>query len=645
MSVSTVIITLISYLIYKMKQFPKNVKETREATKKEGVFFRRHVPGLPDLPEADAEAATPSRFAKYNTLPNYFALLAFVIFLSLAFKDVFINTVDKWKRTSEIQKIHNLKDKKLLSLYDLEFARPSQKLKEIIPENTKALLYQKLAQLKNNKIVIVNWHNDQHVSSSLKGWTSFLTRSDLPFVQSGGHDITDGDIYIFLHAKTFNEEQKAYLDSLVSAGKSMLFVGPCGVLNKQNWCEQNLKLSFHSKKPDEFSKPTIFASRRNPGWLLPPGLVLPWSPQDESYYVTSDSQKEAAAYEATFKGRIPDVDGKYPIRAAFLKNGNSKLGWLAIEPQGIAGKEEAEVFYGESALIESLSWLGNGLHLEISPWKNGEPSGFVVSVDSESMIEGAFELWKVLERTSTPATFFVVSDQMKIDDRLTKINSPLFDIGSHSMDHSIMTTKKLDGQFNNIQDSRLMLEEKFGVPVKGFHPPEERFNEDTINAVLQNRMDYFVGDQRFARLAPLFLNSQLVYFPRLMTDDILIKRDRSLVSDEDILKVLNDDFAFSSLLGGMYYLNVHSQIFGQGFYVDVMRKFLEQKFENVWKTTFGEMTARCRDYSNIRPVIKDKSVDLINESNRYIKDLVIFINGEKKIIKEFPPKKTLTFVL
>lgn len=655
LSVSTVLITLISYLIYKMKQFPKHNVENKEATKIEGTFFRRHIPGiLPDLPSEEVQS-TPSKFAKYNTLPNYFGILAAIIFFSLAFKDVFVNVIDKWKRSSQIERIHALKDKHMLELYEFDAGKRSHVLKEFIPENTKHFLYQKIDQLKKNKIVILSWphgsgNNLQHLNASVEGWKSFLRRSNINFSVSESSDVSDGDIYIIPHANTLSEDQEKFLDELIAQNKSLLFTGACDVFDvsgeksKTNWCEQKLQLTFTSKKPDELSKPTIFASRRNPGWLLPPGLILPWSPEDESYVVTSSLQNEASAFESTFKGKIPSEDNKFPIRALFQKKNNTKLGWMALEPHGIAGKAEADVFYGEASLVESLSWLGKGLHIEVAPWKSGSSSGMVVSVDSESYIEGAYEIWEILEKTSTPATFFVVADEMKNDDRLTKISSPLLDFGSHSLDHSIMTTKKLESQFNNIQDSRLYLEEKFSVPIHGFHPPEEKFNEDTINAVLQNRMNYFVGDQRFSRMAPLFLGQNFVYFPRILTDDILIKRDRSLISDEDVLKVLNDDQKFASFLGGMYYLNVHSQVFGRGFYLEVLKKFFEQPHDNLWKTTFGELTSRYRAYNQVEFQIKDTSVIVTNKSSKAISDFVFYVNGEKNLIKDFPPKKAMTIV-
>lgn len=55
---------------------------------------------------------------------------------------------------------------------------------------------------------------------------------------------------------------------------------------------------------------------------------------------------------------------------------------------------------------------------------------------------------------ATPGTFFVVSEQLKNDDRLTEIKSPLLDIGSHSLEHSIMTSKKIDAQRPVVERSR-----------------------------------------------------------------------------------------------------------------------------------------------------------------------------------------------
>lgn len=642
LSVSTVLITLISYLIYKMKQFPKSTKETKEATKKEGTFFRRYIPGEIITQEEISELIVPkkSKFSRYNTLPYYFALLAGVIFTSLFFKDFFTGAVENWKRSTQIDKIHQLRDQQLLKLYDLEIGKTAFTINETIPENFRHFVKEKANSLRNNKIIILSWANNKklnatHLDNSLEGWSAFLSRYQIPFETLDTITDMSADIYIVPQAISMSAIQKTYLESLMKEGKGILFTGPCGIVDgtgekvAKSWCEEKLQIRFIPQETVGASNPTLFSDRRNPGWMIPPGFLMYWVPEDESYMATSDDELKISAYEATFNGKIFRKNDAFSVRSLFRPFGNSKIGWLALEPHGIGGKTEQEIFYGESALIDSLSWIGKNPHVELSNWKAGYDHAMVISVDSESEIEGSYEIWKILNATKTPGTFFVVSDQLKNDDRLTKIKSPFFDLGSHSLDHSIMTGKKIDFQFNNIQDSRLALEEKFGRPVKGFHPPEERFNEDTINVSIQNRFDYFVGDQRFFRMGPLFLNLDLVYVPRVFKDDVLIKKNRALVSNEEVISALNEDLDEARLFGGLYYFNTHSQIFGKGYYLDVLKEFLSQKYKgNLWKTTFRELTTWWKDRSRLKIDIRPEKVIVRTTGKEEIKDVVLFISGK-----------------
>lgn len=635
-------ITLISYLIYKMRQFPKASKEMKAATKKEGTFFRRHIPGdevsedeIPALPEVQR-----SRLSKLNTLPNYFAVLAVVVFTSLLFKETFTEMIDSWKRTSQIDKIRGLKNKNLLKMYDLDVSRKSEALTEVIPENFKLFLREKVNVLKDQRIIILSWDNNRklnsvHHETALNGWTAFLKRHELPFSVVSSLDDFSGDIYIVPQAKSFSKDQEAFLSSLLDQKKGVLLTGPCGVLSAdggrsdQGWCEEQLRLKFIPHDEKAPSKPTIFAERRNPGWMLPPGLLVSWLPEDESFTATSALPNDASAFEASFNGKLNKVNGVYAVRSLFRTLKEAHVGWLAIEPHGIGGKTGHELFYGESAIVDALSWLSQRPQIEVSMWKGGRTFGMVMSVDSESEIEGAHAIWKIFEETKTPGTFFVVSDQLKNDDRLTKIQSPLFDLGSHSLDHANMTARKLDAQFNNIQESRLVLEEKFGRAVKGFHPPEERFNEDTINVVTQNNFGYFVGDQRFFRMSPLFLSPSLVYVPRVFKDDILIKKNPRLASNDDVLLAMNEDLEEAKLLGGIYYFNSHSQVFGRGFYLEVLEDFLKQDFSrDLWKTTFGELAEWWSQRAALRLQIRGEKLIVKNTGDRTIDDVVIYVAGE-----------------
>ena len=150
LSVSTVLITLLSYLIYKLKQFPKSQDQSVQPRKKEGVFFRRHIPGEVVARENESQkTAVPSKLARFNTMPWYFGILALIIFCSIFFKDIFGTSYSRWVRKKEVSELEALRASGLLKSYDFDPSIKSESPTEAIPETYRSWVDQKIEHLKS----------------------------------------------------------------------------------------------------------------------------------------------------------------------------------------------------------------------------------------------------------------------------------------------------------------------------------------------------------------------------------------------------------------------------------------------------------------------------------------------------------------
>src|SRR5690349_20555581 len=88
LSLATIIITLISYLIYKIKQLPQTFQKQSSQSKMEGVFFRKYNPFLSsEVSASETSMSNRSRiwlriqnkFQKYKTVPVFFGVMSLVI--------------------------------------------------------------------------------------------------------------------------------------------------------------------------------------------------------------------------------------------------------------------------------------------------------------------------------------------------------------------------------------------------------------------------------------------------------------------------------------------------------------------------------------------------------------------------------------
>ena len=94
----------------------------------------------------------------------------------------------------------------------------------------------------------------------------------------------------------------------------------------------------------------------------------------------------------------------------------------------------------------------------------------------------------------------------KLVETFTTLNTAFGTFASLSEEDKPLFGNTLQYQFQNVQNSRLFLEEAWRNKIFGFKPPEDNFDPTTINAVIQNGMSYFLGNQFLYRLSPVTFN-------------------------------------------------------------------------------------------------------------------------------------------
>ena len=131
--------------------------------------------------------------------------------------------------------------------------------------------------------------------------------------------------------------------------------------------------------------------------------------------------------------------------------------------------------------------------------------------------------------------------------------------------------------------------------------------------------------------------------PRVLKDDVLIKKNRGLVSQDEILAVLNLDQEEAKNLGGIHFLNTHSQIMGQGYLKDVMEDFLNQDFpKTTWKANFSMLNKWWRQRSQIEITLKDADIIVTNRGKETVEGLELFVGGTPIEISKLKSGEALT---
>jgi len=623
LSLATILLTLVSYVLYRFGQLPGRSEGAKSGTKIEGIFFTRYVPtAVATLGVVSPVLAVvksklyPARFFPKN-VAFFFLVTVAIVFASLVFRTYLSNRVKLRGSPGDlIATLQGYRTLGVLKNYDFLVEPTKGLLDEKLGTNAEKNLESLLVLLRKKQIFIFDSLENEKQNGAIAGvaikqWGDLLHRFNLPFkVGSTLASAHPGDLLLLPQTKVLTDVQRAKIEELRKQGVGLVSTGPLGILNKvaardsSNSATKWTGVKFvPNSAPEEV--PTLFSTENGAGWELPSGMLLNAFPSDNSFAGLPISGK-TMALESDYHGYPRMREGGEITRAQFTAVGSARSVWLAADPVEIREIDESSLFYFRTSFANALAWAAKVPTVRVSTWRSHLPAAVLLSVDSEDRFENVDRFKQMFNQAKLPATFFVVSNLFQKHPELVGEDSVLFEIASHSENHATFADLSPDVQFERIQVSRFEIEEITKTPVRGFRAPEEKFEVGTIDAAIQNRLTYFAGDARVYRYAPEWIaDGRILYYPRTMADDfatIKIMKD-----EQKIATNLMEDYRRARRMGGLYLLNLHTHIFGLPPFEKPLTSFFTQlSEEKAWKTTYHEMTEWWRDRSAVHLTLKSQ---------------------------------------
>ena len=601
LSLATILLTLVSYVLYRMKQSGSGGRKSN-ALLIQGVFFRRYY--LDEmLPKP--EVLIPK---KKNTIEiprkiiPFFGVVSIVIFISLTFSMIF-KTAGNTK--SHVGSYKELIEKGLMKNFNFQSVKTDEIIQEYISLEQRKRNQDLLVELRKKNILLVARHESSRTpklanpvtEKAVNAWRAYLTSNQIPFELSNEIKFKANSMMIFPEAITLSEVEREKITQCISKSMPVLLTGPLGT---SDWSKVNLGVQF-VKAEDAKYYPTMFKADIAPFWDIPPGLVLDWNPTVNDFKALSEP-KQTAAYESSYDARASRF-----ARIVFNKRLSSRTVWLAHDPIFSDHWTPSEKFYSEVMLNSVLAWGMSIPIARVSAWPEGAHGATLVSVDTEDKFENAKALREIFTRHKIPSTFFVVSNLYQKNSMILNPIDESIEIASHSENHSIFAGQAASLQFDRIQTSRFEIEELTEKSVRGFRAPEERSDLSTLVAVVQNQLEYIATNGVFIRFAPAWIaGGKLLLFPRTNLDDFGVKKMKQL-SPKEMSAALIQESARTREFTGLNILNLHTHVFGESDNRKILSDTLDQLIkEDTWFSTYSQTTkwwkARNQIISSIAPV-------------------------------------------
>lgn len=609
LSLATILITLVAFIIYQIKRLNINNTQKDHGYKLESIFFIRYAPHIQEKIEEwkKNQIDTKSKITKklsfsFIKLGTLFGILAIVLILTLLTARGGKELLEQRILDSQNKKINAFKKQGLLNKKTFSQRKTDGPFPFLDPQDLRKIMQENFEFLKKRKIGL--WvsklnpldRESQHLAAR-EGWQHFFKTNQITYelINFPEDEILYYDVVIVPQLTAMDVTALKIIESARQKGTGFIFSGAIGGKALpgdkkiiQEWFQEKFGLSFWTNPEPKKFQATQFVASTQSIWRFNPGQVLPITTTDNRYFAISNNEKSIQAFETNYKGIPVEREQWWVVKAVRAKNDSDSLFWVSWDPLN-SDSENLNTHY---IFSEVLAHIGKKPQVKLSWWPSGKTSAAVISVDTEYEFENIKNILNLLSEFKFPATFFLVANMFKDhpDFFLNYMNQ--IELATHSDEHISFLDQADSIQFDRIQESRHLIEELSGSMVTGFRPPYEKMDQDTVHAASENGLKYIFGDQTCISLSPCFYENDLVFFPRLLNDDFLLMKDRTLADLNSLKNTMIKDLKQATRVGGGYFLNLHTQGFARTAYNEVVEGLFKEisNQPGLYLTTFDRIS-------------------------------------------------------
>lgn len=213
-------------------------------------------------------------------------------------------------------------------------------------------------------------------------------------------------------------------------------------------------------------------------------------------------------------------------------------------------------------------YLLNRQYSALGTWPRAAKMAALIEQDTEDRYENTERVLGLFQTYDIPVTFFVLSDEAQKHRGLTEKMAAYqkAELACHGDSHDRFTNGNEAAQLIRLGRCRKVVEAITGRKITGFRPPEERYNDETVNAVAALKLNYYFASNSAMEGVPTLLQDsksgqKLVSLPRISQDDYALWYVQNL-NEQASFKVIKHEIDWSSMLGALYTFSFHTQFIG-----------------------------------------------------------------------------------
>ena len=293
---------------------------------------------------------------------------------------------------------------------------------------------------------------------------------------------------------------------------------------------------------------------------------------------------DARVYWSDWSLNAAPVAGSAVVNAAALANvteAGGRVAWFGFRlGQGARPEDERRL---ETVALNGLRWVAGIPTAEVLPWPGDARAALLIAEDVESEFTNATALAALARRKSVPATFFVVSEMALDYPAMADSLVAAGEVGSQTSNHTVLVNLPLADQRTRLRRSWSEVRGWTGDSAFGLHPPEERFDLNTLRAWRETGGSYIVGLNEARSGSPEVFEAdegEVVLLPRIIKDDYNVFVQESAMRARRLTEAYLEGIAKVRSLGGIAVLSLRSQVGGDPGRVEVVGEVIDSARAN-----------------------------------------------------------------
>jgi len=328
-----------------------------------------------------------------------------------------------------------------------------------------------------------------------------------------------------------------------------------------------------------------------------------------------------------------EAGGEIETRLYAKEVGKGRFVWLEFAPDPVDNGPEVNVGHLNALMAAIFRYFSRQPYSALAQWPDGKPFSALIEEDTEDLYKNAKNVIDLLNRKAYPITWFILSNEALKYRWLTHRMSEVGEIACHGDNHAPFTKSSQQEQMIRIARCQKVLKTITGIKPLAFRPPEEKYNDYTVDAILNNGMTHYLAKNAVDRAVPelqvsLLNGKSLVSIPRLVNDDYEMWEMRNLDYARTV-RVMENEVEWMRRIGGVYSYSFHSQYMGDNDKLEAI-EFLGDKIRT--SGAYFGTSKDIADWWRFRIALLDKEAINDNQLKRF-NPILLTVNEQGALIR------------